>query len=137
METLHISSPVYTTMINYLTAAYPLEACGFLAGKNGEASHFYPIENILHSPVAYEMDPQQQIEAMLDMDAREWEMLAIFHSHPTSPAQPSVTDIAQAYYPESAYVIVSLQDRAHPIVKAFMIANGRYQPISLIITEQL
>jgi [CysO sulfur-carrier protein]-S-L-cysteine hydrolase len=130
---LHIKRPLYQAMIAHLQANYPLEACGILAGKTHHISHIYPVNNILASPVAYEMDPQQQLEAMIDLEARGWKMSALFHSHPSGPERPSATDIAQAYYPDCVYVIVSLANFEEPVVRGFRIENGRYHEIVISV----
>jgi proteasome lid subunit RPN8/RPN11 len=60
-------------------------------------------------------------------------MLAIYHSHPEGPQMPSSSDVAQAFYPDAAHVIVSLADRRHPVARAFMIMKGRVHEIVLNI----
>ena len=130
-EVLYIKRPFYQAMLAHLQANDPLEACGILAGVNNQVTHLYAIDNILASPVAYEMDPQQQLQAMIDLEERGWEMVAIFHSHPAGPEHPSPTDIAQAYYPECVTIIVSLVDKVRPVVRGFRIENGRYHEIKL------
>ncbi len=130
---MHITQPVYRAMLAHLQAVYPLEGCGILAGMGETAVHHYAIPNIRRSPVAYEMDPHRQVQVMLELETAGWQMVAIYHSHPTGPAYPSPTDVAQAYYPEAAYVIVSLADRERPLTGAFRIENGRYTRIPLVI----
>lgn len=112
-------------MLDHVQAHYPEEACGLVAGRDGRATAVYPIDNIHHSPVLYEMDPLQQIQAMIDLEAAGDDLLAIFHSHPAGPARPSQTDVAQAYYPDALQVIVSLADRAQPSIRAFTIVDGQ------------
>ena len=130
---LQVKRPYYSQILAHLQAEYPLEACGILAGVAGEIVHIYPIENKLHSPTAYEMNPQQQLAAMLDMETRGWEMTAVYHSHPQGPEIPSVTDIAQAYYPDVLQVIVSLQMYSQPVTRAFRIGNGRVVEVEIIL----
>jgi proteasome lid subunit RPN8/RPN11 len=132
-ECLHIKRPLFQTMLAHLQAHYPLEACGIIAGTGNQTIHLYAIDNVLASPVAYEMDPQQQLQAMLDLEAHGWEMVAIFHSHPAGPEIPSPTDIAQSYYPECVYMIVSLLDKEKPVVRGFRIENSRYHEIKLSV----
>ena len=109
-------------MLDHLQACYPLEGCGLLAGdERGRVTAVYPIENSLHSPTAYEMEPKQQIEAMLALEAAGWQLLAIYHSHPQGPETPSLTDIAHAFYPEAAHVVVSLRVQHDPVVRVFHI----------------
>jgi proteasome lid subunit RPN8/RPN11 len=132
-EVLYMKRPLFQAMLAHLQANYPLEACGILAGTANQALRLYTIDNILASPVAYEMDPKQQIQAMIELEAAGQEMVAIFHSHPTGPEWPSPTDVAQAYYPDSVYVIVSLADREQPVVRGFRIGNGRYHEVAISV----
>ncbi len=89
----------------------PEEACGLLAGTiDGECyatQRVIPARNVLHSPVGYRLDPQEQLEAFNQMEDRDWELLGVYHSHPRGPEEPSPTDIAEAYYPEAIYLIWS------------------------------
>ena len=120
-------------MLAHLQAVFPREGCGLLAGHAGCVERFYPVDNVRRSPIEYEMDPQQQLQAMLEMDNVGWELLAICHSHPNGPPEPSATDIARAYYPEALQVIVSLADRERPSVRAFSITGGQVEEVLLEI----
>ena len=62
----------------------------------------------------------------------EFEPLGIFHSHPAGPPGPSPTDIAQAAYPDSIYVVISLQNTP-PSVRAFRIVDGQVTEVKLDI----
>ncbi len=117
-------------MIQQLQEAYPLEACGLLAGCAGFVSQLYAVENHLRSPVAYEMEPIQQLQALLSLEEAGLELLAIYHSHPSGPQTPSPADIAQAYYPGVAQLIVSLRERRRPVARAFVIDDGDFQEIA-------
>jgi proteasome lid subunit RPN8/RPN11 len=77
------------------------------------------------------MEPAPQVRAIVDIEAAGLEFLAIYHSHPDGPARPSLTDLVQAYYPEQAYIIVSLADPAQPVVRAFLLADGRAREIPI------
>lgn len=133
VETLVIKRSDYVAMLDHLRATYPLEACGLLAGRAGRVERLYPVDNALRSPHAYEMEPRQQLQAMLDLEDAGWELLAIYHSHPHGPPEPSATDVARAYYPEALHVIVSLADRRRPAVRAFAIGGGQVEEVLLEI----
>lgn len=104
-----------------------------MAGRPGRVTRLYHIENILHSPVAYEMNPRQQMEAMLAVEKAGLQLVAIYHSHPRGPETPSGTDVARAYYPEVAQVIVSLADRRRPVTRAFAVAGERVDELEVAI----
>lgn len=123
VEKIDIGRQDHQAMLDQLQAAYPLEACGIMAGNGSLVERLYPVDNRLKSPYAYKMEPNQQLKAMLDLEEKGWEMLAIYHSHPMGPDGPSPLDVAQATYPDAAHVIVSLRDRQHPTVRAFQIVG--------------
>ncbi len=86
-----------------------MEICGFIAARNGKISHVYPVQNVSTSPAcAYKMDEKQQIDAMRKMREAGETLFGIYHSHPSTEAIPSATDIREAAYPEAVYFIVSL-----------------------------
>lgn len=124
MPTLTLNQALLAEMLAHVGELWPEEACGLLGGRDGRATHLYPVENVHHSPVSFEMAPLQQVQAMLAMEAEGLELVAIFHSHPHGPARPSATDVAHAYYPEAVQLIISLADRVRPSVRAFTIIDG-------------
>jgi proteasome lid subunit RPN8/RPN11 len=83
----------------------------------------------------YWMDSRQQLHIMRDIDGRGWELLAIYHSHPHSPARPSKTDKDLAGYPDAVYVIVSLKDGERPEARAFRIDGQRAQEEELLVED--
>ncbi len=136
MQTLILSRALREEMFAHADGLWPEEACGLLAGGDGRAVRFYPVENSLHSPVAYEMEPVQQVRAMLAMEANGLELIAIYHSHPNSPARPSATDIAAAYYPDAVQLILSLADRERPSLRAFTIIDGVVTEVDWLLEEE-
>jgi proteasome lid subunit RPN8/RPN11 len=125
----------YEALIAEAQAGYPLEICGLAAGRLREILRLYPVPNRLASASAYEMEPRQQIEAMIDLENRGWELVAAYHSHPRGPDTPSPTDMAQAYYPGLIQIIISLDERRRPVVRAFLIDGPRPEEVTLDVTE--
>ncbi len=94
-------------MARHVAAELPLEACGILAGEAGRSRAVFPAENVLKSSFRFRMDPQQQLNIFLELETRGWDLLAVFHSHPSGPPGPSATDLAEAFYPEALQIIWS------------------------------
>ncbi len=134
MDELRLPPDLIEEMLTHAAAHYPEEVCGLLGGRDGRATLFIPIENDLHSTVAYRMEPQQQVQAMLAIDAAGLEIVAIYHSHPGGPARPSATDVVEANYPDSTQIIISLADRMRPEVRAYIIRDGQVRAIELSTT---
>jgi len=81
------------------------------------------------------MAPEQQFAVVKDMRAGGLDMLAIYHSHPETPARPSEEDIKMALTPNVVYVILSLMSNNGPIVKGFEIEDGTVTEVNVQIME--
>jgi len=112
----------------------PEEACGLLAGSAEQVERVYAIENIRHSPTDYLMDPTQQVNAMLEIEAAGWEVCGIFHSHPAGPPQPSRTDIDRAYYPDAVYIILAPSGGTDWTARGFEIDGGQVREVRLDVS---
>ena len=127
---LTLSPSILDQVILAAKSAYPKEACGLLVGQ-AMAERFIPITNISVSAQEYEMDPAELIRALRDLRDTGESLIAIFHSHPDGPAEPSQTDIRRAYYPEAAHLIVSLAELERPQAAAFRIIDGEALAVEL------
>ena len=120
-------------MVEHCRRAYPNEACGILAGRNGVVSRVYLLANSEPSPSFYVIDPGDQFRVMKEMREAGLDLAGIFHSHTVSPPYPSATDVGLAYYPEAVYVIVSLMDRTRPEARAFSIVEEKITEVELAV----
>ncbi|MEX0832231.1 MAG: M67 family metallopeptidase [Nitriliruptoraceae bacterium] len=122
-EAFTIDKATFDILIERAWSDFPYEVCGMLAIRpDGSAAH-YPIDNTERSMTNYTMDPRQQYLAMREIEDEGWQ-LALYHSHTHTKAYPSETDIRLAAYPEAIYLIVTLQDRDRPQIRAFTIVDG-------------
>lgn len=108
-----IPESVREEVVAHAREGAPEEVCGLLAGTRGEdesqVEERYPAENVAETPrTRYEVGPQEQLALMEDIEESGQEVVGFYHSHPKGPAEPSVTDTAQATWPDRSYVIVSL-----------------------------
>jgi proteasome lid subunit RPN8/RPN11 len=67
------------------------------------------------------MEPKQQLHAMLEIEDRDWDIAAIYHSHTHTRAYPSAEDRRLAFYPGALYIILSLADSEHPDIRGYRI----------------
>ncbi len=122
---MKIPRRLVAAMIAHAEESYPEECCGLLAGTDGVATHVYRVQNVHDTPrVFFEMAPKEQFLAFKNMRHNGLNLVAIYHSHPETPARPSQSDIGLAYDPEPLYLIVSLQQRDKPDLRAYRIVEG-------------
>lgn len=129
-QRISLSAAHWAAMHAHVAACAPEEACGIVAGRDGKSLDVVPLENVLHSATRYRIAPQAQFEAFSVLMAQGQELLAIFHSHPRGPARPSRIDIAEAFYPNTAYLIWA-PDAHDWCCRAFRIAGDRAREIPL------
>ena len=132
---MKITQTIIDEMLAHAREGYPNEVCGLIAGKNGLVSRIFRTTNIDESSISYMMEPAEQFRAFKEMRAEGLELMAIYHSHPTSPAYPSQTDVKLAYYPEATYLIASLQNVGAPVIKGFRILDGKITEETLEVTQ--
>ena len=142
-------------MIVHAYAELPNECCGLLAGTIGAdgiavAVRRYSLVNELASPTAYlEMysawwssysptskelpssveylsDPQSMFAAAKDMRRHGMDILAVYHSHPTSQPVPSKKDRERNYLGDVVHFIVGLHEKA-PSVRGWWLTGDDYQ----------
>ncbi len=135
MLKLDIPNNIFEQMLEQAKVQAPIEACGFLAGKNGAVEKFYKMGNADQSCDHFMMKPKEQFKVVKDIRAAGLEMLAIYHSHPESPARPSAEDIRLALTPDVIYVIVSLQNASCPSAKGFLIEDGNVAEVAVKVLE--
>jgi len=99
------------------------EVCGFISIKNNVYQQ-YNVDNIAEkADIQFLMEPKQQIDAMTNMRESGEELFAIYHSHPTAPAIPSARDIEQSTYPDTYYLIISLNTKGVLEMRCFKLLH--------------
>ena len=136
MKKLEIPTTIFQQMVAKAKALAPIEDCGILAGRDGKVEKFYKMTNTDNSSTHYMMDPKEQFAAVKNIRSAGLEMLAIYHSHPETPARPSAVDIKLALTPNVIYVIVSLHKNNGFVVKGFDIAGTNVTEVPIRILER-
>jgi len=136
MLKLEIPKNVFKQMVKHARMQAPVEACGILAGKDGKVAKLYQMTNADQGSDHFMMEPAEQFAVARDIRAGGFEMLAIYHSHPETPARPSVEDVRLALTPGVINVIVSLQDSESSFIKSFIIEKCSSREVPVRILEE-
>jgi [CysO sulfur-carrier protein]-S-L-cysteine hydrolase len=138
-QVLSIPRSVYEGMLWHALAECPLECCGLLAGvvredDVGEVHLRYPLLNAAASPVEFESEPRSHFSADRDIRRQGLEVLAIYHSHPTSEPVPSRKDRERSWSADVVNLIVSLATTP-PKVCAWWLTAETYREAEWAIQE--
>jgi [CysO sulfur-carrier protein]-S-L-cysteine hydrolase len=133
---LQVPQPVIDDMIRHAHSELPYECCGLLAGTialgstpneiMGRVLRPYVLANAAASPTDYDASPETLIAAFRDMRQAGLELLAIYHSHPTSKPIPSRRDLERNHYgSEVVHLIISLQ--TEPVIRAWRLEADSFR----------
>ncbi len=123
---LIISQQIIDQLFNHAKKGLPEEVCGYLSGVGREVTKHFELTNIDHSFEHFSFDPAEQFQVVREVRKSGEIILANYHSHPETPARPSIEDIRLAFDPEISYVIISLAAEI-PDIKSFRIRHGEVE----------
>ena len=113
------------------------EICGLISRDRHGFKKCYPVVNAADNKKHFfVLDPKGQIEAMRVMRDHGEELGAIYHSHPDSPPQPSLTDIEQHEYPGVLYLIISLGTKGQPEMRGFHIHGHEAREAAITLLDE-
>ena len=128
---LEIDQALVDAVIAHARRDHPDEACGVIAGSAGSdrPERFIPMVNAARSPTFYEFDSMDLLKLYRDMESRDEEPVVVYHSHTSTEAYPSRTDISYASEPNAHYLLVSTREPDTDEVRSFRIVDG-------VVTEE-
>lgn len=100
--------------------------------SDGGVEEVFRAVNERHSPYGFSFG-YEALQAANDLEDDGFGV-AVYHSHPASPAEPSQQDINVSQYPGWIQVIVSLEGD-EPQVRAWRIADGRVEEEELVLAD--
>ena len=131
-ETLVINQSVYDEIVAHSLELKPIESCGYLAGKDLNIERLYKMVNIDNEPDHFSFEPKEQFSVVKDARQSGFDLIAVYHSHPESPARPSQEDLRLLKDPNMIYVIISLMTEI-PDIKAFRLDNNNMTSVTIEI----
>ena len=120
-----IPAAVRLELVAHARAEDPNEACGLIVLRGGVAERYERGRNRASSPYRFELDVDPELWFLED-DGYE---LAVFHSHLSSPARPSRTDVENiGQWEGRPYLILSLRTAD---LAAFRIEDGQIKELPI------
>jgi proteasome lid subunit RPN8/RPN11 len=125
---IKIPQNIVAEIIKHAQKEVPLEACGYLAGTGDQIEEIFALANRDKSPEHFSFDPKEQFKAVKTARAKGLELLAVYHSHPSSPARLSKEDLRLAYDSKMLYVIYSLLNQE---LKAYKVTGQKPEEVEV------
>jgi len=120
-----VPGEIRQALVEHAQAELPNEACGLVLLRDGVAQRYVPGRNTAASPYRFELEVDPETWFLED----EGYELAVFHSHPSSPARPSRTDVENiGLWQGKPYLILSA---ASGDLAAFTIEGRRISSVPL------
>lgn len=138
---LKIAREHVEAMIAHAREDHPDEACGVIVGPEDSdvPTRLVRMINADRSPTFFRFDPEEQFALYKAMSAAGEEIVVVYHSHTSTEAYPSRTDIALASEPQAHYVLVSTAESGAsdgPVsVRSYRIVDGVVTEEEIDVTE--
>lgn len=133
---LVIRADLVDAMVAHARADHPDEACGVVAGHEGTArpERHVAMTNAERSPTFYRFDSGEQLRVWRGMDEAGEVPVVIYHSHTSTEAYPSRTDVSLAAEPDAHYVLISTRDPDTHELRSYRIIDGEVteEPVTVV-----
>ncbi len=137
LKRLLISADNLERILDHVRQGDPYEVCGLIGGSNDFARVVTAVPNASLTPrVAYEMERQAMVDAVITFQRARLDVVAIYHSHPDGGAEPSSTDVQQATWPDAVYLIIGKSEEQEIDIRAWAIRYGVVEPADLEVFAQ-
>lgn len=130
-ESLVLPEVMRAEIIDHARDHAPRECCGVIAGRNGSLTRLYRLTNLEQGIDRYLIDDEELYKVYREIEDGGDELAVIYHSHPVSVAYPSKTDLAFAFWPDSYYLICSLEFPEDPVIHGYRIVDEVITEIDL------
>ena len=130
MSTLHLPRSVFDDLRAHGEETWPQECCGALLGRSIQDG--WQVDSLVRAVNArtdsprnrYQISPADLAGIVLEARNRGLEIAGFYHSHPDHSAQPSSTDLAEAYWLGCSYVITEVTQGKAALTNAFLLAGA-------------
>ena len=125
---MRIDAALLERILAHARRDFPNECCGMIAVRDGRAVAIHEATNVAASPLRFEVEGREILEAQDAFEDEGAELGAIYHSHTRSEPYPSQTDVNfAAGWPGVEWLIVGLRRDGEPTVRSYRIDDGVVQ----------
>ena len=122
---MRIDSALLERIVAHARREFPNECCGMIAVRDGRAVAIHEATNLAASPLRFEVEGREILDAQDVFEDEGAELGVIYHSHTRSEPYPSQTDINfAAGWPGVEWLIVGLRRDGEPAVRSYRIDDG-------------
>jgi proteasome lid subunit RPN8/RPN11 len=117
---------------------FPLECCGLLIGKTTtkifDVKEIVTTENTHKSEVSFEVDAELVYRAITTAEAKGFEIVGIYHSHPNMRAFISAEDAkVMKLWPSVAWLVLGVSEKQIVEKNAFMLKENKIVELDIKI----
>ncbi|WP_087972256.1 M67 family metallopeptidase [Oceanobacillus rekensis] len=129
-----IPQTIHDKMVEHGRSCLPYEACGLLSGINHNVQSIWQLENEWKSDRRFFVRKKIVEETVQKIKQLNEQVLAVYHSHPTTAPVPSNYDITNHPDDHVFMVIISYKTRP-PITKWYHIQESVYESCSFFVEQ--
>lgn len=133
-EKIIIPQSLYDQMIEHGRVTLPYEACGMFSGNNQKIKSFWPLENESKSDRRFFVSKKVVEETIQKVKELDQQIVAIYHTHPSTAPIPSIYDIKHHVDHDVKMVIISYKTKS-AITKWYRIIDSTYEECLFLIDQ--
>ncbi len=133
-EKIIIPQSLYDQMIEHGKVTLPYEACGMFSGNNQKIKSCWPLENESKSDRRFFVSKKVVEETIQKAKELDEQILAIYHTHPSTAPIPSIDDIKYHVDHDVKMVIISYKTKS-AITKWYRIMDSTYEECLFLIDQ--
>jgi proteasome lid subunit RPN8/RPN11 len=134
---IRFGAAVIEVVLEHARTSLPHECCGLLLGSEDVVRVAWPARNELASPNRYRVDARDYLAAARFGRKHGLDVVGAYHSHPTTAAIPSATDLAESAGEHFVYLIAG--DVGQPParhVRAYRFGDGNFLELRVVAVPQ-
>jgi proteasome lid subunit RPN8/RPN11 len=153
MGILHLTGAVYEAIRAHGEETYPHECCGVLLARSWSDGQSLPEGRVIVAAVRagnmrtdsahnrYQIAPVELVKIEREARRQGLEIAGFYHSHPDHPAHWSATDLAEAHWLGSSYVITAVALGKSKETNSFQLAGSteedkRFEQEAVVVTDE-